>query len=188
MLNWIADANWLYVFQTFITQIFIIGRRSKWMKDGEKGWRMERRTRRTPVTFNKFKVSLIPRVLLMGSRSDSSETLFCIFLEGILGAPMSGTGCNKPRYFLFCLLRWLAHVLLNNYSETTRRKQIPWAFGETTWNLCAPAFRYVPFPSPSPPLAKAAPFPNEKSWMLWLKAGTSKQGADSLWNCLLGTS
>lgn len=101
---------------------------------------------------------------------------------------MSGTGCNKPQYFLFCLLRWLAHVLLNNYSETTRRKQIPWAFGETTWNLCAPAFQHVPFPSPSPPLANAAPFPNEKSWMLWLKAGTSKQGADSLWNCLPSTS
>lgn len=147
-----------------------------------------RRTTRIPVRFNRFKVSPSPRVPWMGLGSDSSQTLFCTPLEGILGAPMSGTGCNKPWYFLFCLLRWLAHVLLNNYSETTRRKQIPWAFGETTWNLCAPAFQHVPFPSPSPPLAKAAPFPNEKSRMLWLKAGTSKQGADSLWNCLLSTS
>lgn len=85
-----------------------------------------------------------------------TQALFFTLLDGFWVPHTNRTGCNRPWDFLFCLLRWLAHVLLKFFSETTRRKQIPRVFGKTAWNLL---WHFSMFLSPLclPPWADAVP-------------------------------
>lgn len=162
--------------------------KSEWVKVGWKKRGLRGQSVRSlcwhPEKFNWFKALPVQGFAMTSSRllqQPAEGAPFwcrhCFLLSGreFWVLYTNGTGCNRLWDFLFCLLRWLTHALLKNYSETTRRKQIPWVFGKIAWNLLW-HFSVFSLPLLLPlPWADAVPFYQGKELHAWVRVHAKKR-------------
>ena len=181
-LNRIADADWLYVFQIIITQIFIICRSApSGVKGEEKGWG--------------------------GGPGRSLQGLIDLKALQAQGFPLWVWGVTAKRLYFVLLWRefwvppWVGQAVTNHGTfcsvSLDDLHMCSWTIiqkppgesrslgplGKLLGIYVLQHFSMFPFPLLPHHWQRLPLF-----LMLWLKAGTRKQGADSLWNCLPSTS
>lgn len=128
----------------------------------------------------------LPAQVLLGLRGDNLGTLFCTLFGGNFGCP-AWAGQAVMNHGTFCSvslddLHMCSWTIIQKPPGESRSLG---PLGKLLGIYLLQHFSVFPFPLLPRQWQRLPHFTNEKSWLLWLKAGISREGADSLWNCLL---
>lgn len=121
----------------------------------------------------------------MGLRDDNLGTPSCARLEGVWVPRMSGQAVTEHGTFCSVPSDDLHMCTWTIIQKPPGESRSLGPLGKLLGIYLLQHFSMFPFLLLPHHWQRLSHFPNEKSLTLWLKAGTRREGIDSLWNCLL---